>query len=131
MNEGAVSDSAPATVEDELFELEEGFWLGDQTFFREHLDDRCLLAFPQMSEMHGVKSRDEVAATASTQPGRWRDLKISNGQLVRPADGVAIISYRADVKRFDGEPYQALIGSAYARREDGWKLAFHQQSPVG
>ena len=126
-----MSDSSPATVEDELFELEEGFWLGDQTFFREHLDDRCLLAFPQMGEMHGVKSRDEVAATASTQPGRWRDLKISNRQLVRPAEGVAIISYRADVKRFDGEPYAALIGSAYARRADGWKLAFHQHSPVG
>ena len=126
-----MSDSAPASLEDELFELEEGFWLGDQAFFREHLDDRCLLAFPQMDEMHGVKSRDEVAATASTQPGRWRDLKISNRQLVRPAEGVAIISYRADVKRFDGEPYAALIGSAYARRADGWKLAFHQHSPVG
>ena len=126
-----MSDGAPATVGDELFELEEGFWLGDQAFFREHLDDRCLLAFPQMGEMHGVKSRDEVAATASTQPGRWRDLKISNRQLVRPAEGVAIISYRADVKRLDGEPYAALIGSAYARRADGWKLAFHQHSPVG
>ena len=125
-----MSDSAPASLEDELFELEEGFWLGDQAFFREHLDDRCLLAFPQMGEMHGVKSRDEVAATASTQPGRWRDLKISNRQLVRPAEGVAIISYRADVKRFDGEPYAALVSSAYVKRGDGWKLAFHQHSRI-
>lgn len=83
-----------------------------------------------MGEMHGVKSRDEVAATASTQPGRWRDLAISNRHLVQLVPDVVIISYRADVKRFDGEPYAAMVSSAYIHGDGGWKLAFHQHSPL-
>lgn len=129
-NDEAMGEGMDQDLKDELFAIEEGFWLGDQAFFRDHLDDRCLLAFPQMGEMHGVKSRDEVAATASTQPGRWKDLNMSDRHVVRPAEDVAIISYRADVKRFDGEPYAALIGSGYVKRDGGWKLAFHQHSPI-
>ena len=126
MNEVA----AGARLQDELFGIEEGFWLQGRDQFLVHLDEQCLLAFPQAAEMHGAKSRDEVAATASTQPGRWRDLKITDRHMLRPTDDVAIISYRADVKRFDGQPYPAMVSSAYVRREDGWKLAFHQHSPM-
>ena len=117
-------------LQDELFAIEEGFWLGGRDHFLEHVDERCLLAFPQAGEMHGVRTREEVAATASTQPGRWRDLKVSDRHLLRLADGAAVISYRADVFRFDGEPYAAMVSSAYVKRDGGWKLAFHQHSPV-
>jgi hypothetical protein len=114
---------------EELFAIEEGFWLRGREYFLEHLDDECLLAFPQQGEMHGIYSRDEIAATA-TAPNRWRDLKIASRQLIEPADSVAIISYRADVIRGDGEPYRVLVSSAYVKRRGGWKLAFHQHSPV-
>ena len=30
----------------------------------------------------------------------------------------------------DGEPYAALVSSAYVRRPNGWKLVLHQHSPV-
>lgn len=114
---------------EELFAIEKGFWLEGREHFLDHLDDECLLAFPQQGEMHGVYSREEIAATAAA-PNRWRDLKIASRQLIGPTDGVAIISYRADVTRADGEPYQALVSSAYVKRRGGWKLAFHQHSPV-
>ena len=117
-------------LQDELFAIEEGFWLQGRDHFLEHVDERCLLAFPQAGEMHGVRTREEVAATASTQPGRWRDLKVSDRHLLRLADGAAVISYRAEVLRFDGEPYAAMVSSAYVKRDGGWKLAFHQHSPV-
>ena len=117
-------------LQDELFAIEEGFWLQGRDHFLEHVDERCLLAFPQAGEMHGVRTREEVAATASTQPGRWRDLKVSGRHLLRLADGAAVISYRADVLRFDGEPYAAMVSSVYVKRDGGWKLAFHQHSPV-
>lgn len=117
------------SLEDDLYAIERGFWLEGEQYFREHLDETCLLAFPQMGEMHGVHSRERVAATA-TMANRWKDLRIADRNLVRPADDVAIISYRANVERADGMPYEALIGSAYVRRADGWKLAFHQHSPV-
>lgn len=124
-----MTNATDTTLQDELFEIEEGFWLKGEDHFLTYVDERCLLAFPQMGEMHGVHSRERVAATATTQ-NRWRDLKISDRQLLEPTDDVALISYRADVTRADGEPYAALVSSAYAKRDDGWKLAFHQHSPV-
>lgn len=115
---------------EELFAIEQGFWLKGQNHFLEHLDEDCLLAFPQMGELHGVKSREAIAVTAATNEGRWRDLKVGTRHLHRPSDLIAIISYRADVTRGDGEPYSALVSSAYVRRADGWKLTFHQHSPL-
>lgn len=116
-------------LEDELFEIEQGFWLAGKDHFLAHLDDECLLAFPQMGEMHGVFPRAHVAATA-TPSNRWRDLRMTERSLLRPNEDVAILSYRADVTRADGEPYSALVSSAYVQREAGRKLMFHQHSPV-
>src|SRR3546814_11738605 len=75
--------------------------------------------------MHGVHSRAEVVATA-TNPNRWRDLTMKDRQLLQSGDDFAIISYRDEVTRADGEPYMALVSSAYVRRSHGLKLAFHQ-----
>lgn len=61
----------------ELYSIEEGFWLRGQEHFLKHLAQRCLLAFPQAGEMHGIFDRPRVAATA-TPANRWRDLTISN-----------------------------------------------------
>ena len=117
------------TLGKELYDIEQGFWLAGKEHFLDHVDDKCLLAFPQAGEMHGVHSRAEVAATA-TNPNRWRDLTMKDRQLLQSGDDFAIISYRAEVTRADGEPYAALVSSAYARRPEGWKLVFHQHSPV-
>ena len=116
-------------LQDELFTIEEGFWLSSQDHFAAHLDHRCLLAFPQAGEMHGIHSADQVAATA-TPDNRWRDLAMTDRHVLEPASDVAIISYRAEVTRADGQPYAAIVSSAYVRRSEGWKLAFHQHSPV-
>jgi len=116
-------------LEKELYDIEQGFWLDGKEHFLKHVDDHCLLAFPQAGEMHGVYSREEVASTA-TSANRWRDLTMSDRQLLESSEDSAIISYRANVTRADGEPYVALVSSAYVRRAEGWKLLFHQHSPV-
>ncbi|HEY9553537.1 MAG TPA: hypothetical protein VIR62_08060 [Allosphingosinicella sp.] len=82
-----------------------------------------------MGQMHGVHPRERIAATAQ-MPNRWKGSRISDRNLLQPADDVAIISYRASVKRADDMAYDALISSAYVRRAEGWKLAFHQHSPI-
>jgi hypothetical protein len=117
------------SLQDELFAIEEGFWLSGEDHFREHLDDECLLAFPQMEEMHGVFLLESVAASAS-MPNRWKDLKITDRTLLQATNEFAIISYRANVLRADGQPYSAIVSSGYADRKSGWKLAFHQHSPT-
>ena len=117
-------------LEEELFEIEKGFWLSGEEHFLEHLSSECLLAFPQMGEMHGVFPRERVAATAK-MANRWRDLRLANRHLLKAGEDVAIISYKAEVTRADGQPYSALVSSAYVRQADGWKLTFHQHAPFG
>ncbi|MDZ4372637.1 MAG: hypothetical protein U1C74_14600 [Phenylobacterium sp.] len=116
-------------LEDELFAIESGFWLSGEAHFLAHLADECLLAFPQAGETHGVLPRDQVAATA-TLANRWRELRMDRRLMLRPHDEMAILSYRAEVTRADGQPYAALVSSAYVKGADGWRLVFHQHSPV-
>ena len=115
-------------LEHDLFRIEQGFWLSGEEHFSAHLDAQCVLVFPQAGEMHGVMTREDVAKTA-TPTNRWRELKMTDRSLLQPSEEMAIISYRADAIRADGDPYAALIGSAYIRRPEGWKLVFHQHSP--
>jgi hypothetical protein len=117
------------SLEERLFKIERGFWIEGADYFAAHLAERCLLAFPQSGEMHGLFSRDEVAATV-TSANRWRDLEMGDRKLLKLSDDAAMISYKADVTRADGAAYSALIGSAYVRRSDAWLLASHQHSPV-
>ena len=91
-------------LEDELFDIEQGFWLSGEEHFTRHLDDQCLLAFPQAGEMHGIFSREHVAATA-TSSNRWRDLRMAGRHLLRADNAVAMISYRADVTRAEGDEH--------------------------
>ncbi len=113
-------------LQQDLFEIERGFWLDGEDFFLAHVDTECMLVFTQMK---GVYSRAEVAASAR-DPNRWKELRLADQMLVEPSDGVAAISYEARVKRGTGEPYRALVSSAYVRRDDGWKLFFHQHSSL-
>lgn len=117
------------TLVNELYEIEKGFWLKGKQFFLKYVDDQCLLAFPQAGEMHGVHSREDIAATANSD-NRWRNLTINQRHLLHASDDFAIISYKAEVLRVDGEPYAAIVSSVYVRRPLGWKLAFHQHSPI-
>lgn len=116
------------TTEDELFRIEEGFWLLGRDHFLQYLDDTCLLVFPQAGEMHGLFDRHHIAKTA-TSDNRWRDLAMTDRHVL-PLGEVTIVSYRADVKRADGQPYAALVSSGYAERNGKPKLAFHQHSPI-
>jgi Domain of unknown function (DUF4440) len=114
-------------LEPHLLALEEQFWSGDAAFYRANVDAECLCAFPEMA---GLLGREQVAATVPEGP-RWRQLVIEPHGFRWLGDAAAILTYRAKAKRPTGEPYEALVSSAYVRRGEGWKLAFHQQTPLG
>ncbi len=112
-------------LQDELLAIEEELWTGGAGPYREHLDDECLVAF---TEMAGVSTREQIAGTVEGDE-RWRDLEIEVRGLHRPTDGVVMLTYRADAVRGD-ERYRALVSSGYVHRDDGWKMTFHQQTPL-
>lgn len=66
-------------LKDKLFAIED--------YFRAHLDEDCLIAFPQMA---GTCSRDEVAASAN-DPSRWKGLKTEGKGFIHPIEDLAML----------------------------------------
>ena len=116
------------SLQSELVSIEKNFWSGDADFYRKHLDVECLTAFPDMA---GIASREEVAQMVRKDEPRWRNVLIDVKGLIQPAPGVAILTYEATADRDEDEHYEALVSSAYVKRGSEWKLAFHQQTPLG
>jgi hypothetical protein len=112
-------------LSEELFAIEKQLWTGSPEAYRRHADERCLVAF---AEMAGVMSNEEIARSA--EKGRWKDVAIEPKGLAQLSDTATVITYECTAKRKDGQPYRALVSSGYAKRVDGWKLAFHQQTPL-
>ena len=108
-------------TEKDLLALEKKFWTGDTKFYQDNVDDSALIAFGP--DMAGVMSNKEIASSAG-QGNRWKNLDIKLKGLI------AILSYEAHATRSNGEAYAALVSTGYARRDDGWKMVFHQQTPV-
>jgi hypothetical protein len=114
------------TTRDSLIELERKFWNGNAGFYRQNLDETCLIAFAQMS---GAFGKEDIASTIKNGE-RWHDIDISVKGVVEPAPGVAILTYKAHATRANGQPYDALVSSGYVQRDKAWKMAFHQQTPL-
>ena len=113
-------------LRDELLELEKRFWTGNAEFYRDNLDDHCLTAF---AEMAGVFDKDDIAKTVG-ESQRWSDVELAPKGLVEPAADFVVLTYQASATRGDGDRYHALVSSGYVKRNSGWKLAFHQHTPL-
>ncbi len=113
------------SLENDLFAIEDSFWTGGPEAYQRHADRQCLVAF---SEMAGVMSNEDIAKSA--EKGRWHDVSVQRKGLARLSDSSAVITYECSAKRKNGQSYHALVSSGYAKRADGWKLAFHHQTPL-
>lgn len=116
------------SLQDDLLALERRLWTEGPAAYHENLDPECLVAFTGHA---GVMPREQIAGSVGDGP-RWRDLEIEPQGLVQPTGDVALLTYRARaVRGSEGETYRALVSSAYARRDGGWRMVFHQQTPLG
>ncbi len=112
-------------LQDDLLAKEQKLWSGGKPEYRDTLDDDCLLAFTEMS---GVSDRDAIASQADSS--RWHDLDLEIEGFIQPTDDVAILTYHVNALRNRDEPYEARVSSGYVKRDGGWKLMFHQQTPL-
>jgi hypothetical protein len=111
------------TLEEQLFEIERGFWDKGEPHFRAHMDDVCLISFADMAE---VKRNEEIAAMAREAP-TWSDIEIEPCGFVHPTPDFALINYQIAATGKDRR-HRAIVSSGYVRRGDGWKAAFHGQA---
>jgi hypothetical protein len=113
------------TLEQDLMAIEQQLWTGGHEAYETNVDQRCLVAF---KEVAGMMTNKDIAAT---QNGRWKVVSLRPKGIANLSETSVVITYECSAKRKDNEPYHALVSSGYVKRLDGWKLAFHQQTPLG
>jgi hypothetical protein len=74
-----------------------------------------------------LDSRPVMVESMSGQP--WSSYQLEDMRELRPTDDVGVVTYGVTACRSGSDDYSALMSSMYVLRDDGWKLAFHQQSP--
>jgi hypothetical protein len=114
-------------LEDLLFGLEEQFWLKGAEHYAGNLSPAAVMVLPDPA---GVRVNDEIERSISGA-SRWSRVALEEHRLLELNDGAALVTYKATARR-DGEakPYVARASSAYVHDGRGWKLAFHQQTPL-
>ena len=115
--------------ERELIDLERRGWdalctPGGPSFYSDLMTDDAVMVFPGSV----MTKQESLAAMRSAKP--WSTYRIEDPRVLRVGTGGRLVLYRAIAKRGSAEPYEALMTSIYVRRSDGWKMVFHQQSPV-
>jgi hypothetical protein len=111
-----------------LIALEQEGWealaAGDGgAYYRAHLAPNAVMAFP-----FGVLSREATIAAMESAPP-WERFEIRDPQVVELGGDGGVVVYDVVAQRAGEEPYTAVVSSTFVRDGDGWKLAFHQQSP--
>jgi hypothetical protein len=116
--------------DDELAVLEREGWDALSTsgeaaraFFEHVLDDNVVMLLP------GGTALDERAGIIESMSGQpWTRFSLGDVRTFRPTPVTGLVTYGVDAER-DGQTYSALMSSLYVRRDTGWKMAFHQQTP--
>jgi hypothetical protein len=115
---------------DELIALEQQGWEALSTsgeaaraFYDQVLDERVVMLLP------GGMVLDDRATIVESMSGQpWSRYALEDLRTLRPTPDSGVVAYGVVATR-DGQEYSALMSSVYVRREDGWKLVFHQQTP--
>ena len=94
-----------------------------RAFYERVLDRTVVMLLPG-----GLVLDDRAAIVDSMSGEPWSSHALQDVQAFQPTEDTAVVTYGAVAQR-DSQTYSALMSSVYVRREDGWKLTFHQQTP--
>ncbi|MGY1824160.1 DUF4440 domain-containing protein [Geodermatophilus sp. SYSU D00079] len=117
--------------DDDLAALEERGWQALSTsaeaalaFYDRVLDDDVEMLLPG-----GMRLDDRATVLAAMGGPPWSSHALEDVVVRRLSADSGLVTYGVVAQREGVAPYSALISSAYVRRDDGWRLVFHQQTP--
>ena len=109
--------------DEQVWPLEEAFWLGGRETYTQTLAPECLMAFSI-----GLLGREDILRSIEGAP-RWESVSMTERRVDRPDPGTVVLAYRATAER-GAETYAAFCTSTYRRVGEAWKLIQHQQTPA-
>jgi hypothetical protein len=107
-----------------LYAIERELGAGGGDTYRRHLTDDAVVVVPGQA-----LTKDQTAEAMDASPG-WDELAFDDEQIRELGPDTALLIYRFTGRRGD-DVYRALMGSVYVRRDADWRMAFHQQTPLG
>jgi hypothetical protein len=109
-----------------LLDLDRQLALGDGAAYRRLLRDDAIIIVPGQ-----VLGRDATVRAMDASPG-WDEVTLEDPRLVRlGGDDAAAITYRFRGRRGTDLIYEAYMTSTWTRTSAGWRMAIHQQTPLG
>jgi hypothetical protein len=113
-----------------LIELEHQGWTAlsssgadARRFYERVLDEQIMMLLPG-----GLVLDDRAAAIDSMSGQPWSAYELEDMRVLQPTRDTAVVTYGVVAER-DEQQYSAVMSSVYVRRQDGWKITFHQQTP--
>jgi Domain of unknown function (DUF4440) len=97
---------------------------GDGEVYRRHLAEDAVVVIPRqaLDKLATIEAMD-------ASPG-WDEFSIEAERVLRLGSGTALLNYRFHGRRGESE-YNAILSSAYRKDGgEGWKLVWHQQTPL-
>ncbi|RGE21037.1 nuclear transport factor 2 family protein [Leucobacter sp. wl10] len=113
---------------DELTEIERSLWSNDAAIYATTFLPEAVLVFENVGRI----GRDDAVAAihGEVAAGRhWTQVDSADVTLIRPDEGVAVLSYRARA-RWNNEPAPSeyICTTVYAHRDARWRVVAHQQT---
>jgi len=110
---------------DEIWELERRCWTDGRAFYKEIITDDSAYAFPPpMGIFKGAAFVDQMG-----EDGPCVSVEFEN-QITRDLGNTVITIYVGKGKSVDGSIRKSHCSTIWEKRDDGWKLAVHHQTPV-
>jgi Domain of unknown function (DUF4440) len=91
--------------------------------------DQFLDAAVEMLLPGGMRLDDRDAVLGSMGGPPWAAYEFQDLLERRPSPDTAVVTYGVTAQRDGSPPYSALVSSVYVRRDAGWRLVLHQQTP--
>jgi hypothetical protein len=113
------------TLDENLWALEQKFWLDGPEFHARQLTDDCVLLLPQPA---GVLAKDAAVDWVRDTP-RWAGVRFGGRRVLRLHERIILLAYNASAhRRKELTTYRTLASSVYVNRDGDWRMAFHQET---
>jgi hypothetical protein len=117
-------------LEEQLTDIERKLWTNDAVIYKANLIEEALLVFPETGPITRAVAIDAILAE-NAEGRRWAEVKFDEVRTLRLAENAALLNYKVTARwEHEDSAISALASSVYVTRDQVWKLAFHQQSPI-
>lgn len=112
----------------DLKRLEDDLWRSEVRFSPDKMDALLADEFLEFGSSGRIYDKRQILDTPTQEIGARLPLADFSARVLAPS--VVLVTYRSIQRHADGSEKQALRSSIWTRTEHGWKLVFHQGTPV-